>query len=46
MPEPERRERHGALKDKVFRTTAHAYSQRFMEALDQVKVQSVPRAAA
>ncbi len=46
MPTPERRERHLALKEKVFRTTAHAYSERFMEALGQVKAQSVPRAAA
>ena len=35
-----------ALKDKVFRTTAHAYCQRFMEALARVKAQSMPRAAA
>jgi trehalose 6-phosphate synthase len=46
MPTPERRERHLALKEKVFRATAHAYSQRFMEALGRVKAQSVPRAAA
>jgi trehalose 6-phosphate synthase len=46
MPTPERRERHLALKEKVLRTTAHAYSQHFMEALGQVKAQSVPRAAA
>jgi trehalose 6-phosphate synthase len=46
MPAPERRERHTALVEKVFRSTAHAYCQRFMEALGQVKAQSVPRAAA
>ena len=46
MPTPERKERHLFLKEKVFRTTAQAYSQRFMEALGQVKAQSVPRAAA
>ncbi len=46
MPTPERRERHQALKEKVFRTTAQAYSQRFMEALGQAKIQSVLRAAA
>ena len=46
MPTPERRERHLALKEKVLRTTAQAYCQHFMEALSQVKAQSVPRAAA
>jgi trehalose 6-phosphate synthase len=46
MPAPERKERHTALVEKVFRTTAHAYCQRFMEALGQVKAQSVPRVAA
>lgn len=46
MAVPERRERHLALKEKVFRTTAHAFSQRFMEALSHVKAQSGPRAAA
>ena len=43
---PERKERHAALVEKVFRTTAHAYCQRFIEALSQVKASSVPRAAA
>jgi trehalose 6-phosphate synthase len=33
MPAPERKERHTALKAKVMRTTAHAYCQRFMDAL-------------
>ena len=46
MPAPERKERHAALAEKVFRTTAAAYCQRFTEALGQVKAQSVPRAAA
>jgi trehalose 6-phosphate synthase len=46
MPAPERKERHSALVEKVFRTTAHAYCQRFIEALSQVKASSVPRAAA
>jgi trehalose 6-phosphate synthase len=46
MPLPERRERHAALKEKVFRTTAQAYCNRFMEALLSIKVQSTPRAAA
>ena len=46
MPAPERKERHTALAEKVFRTTAHAYCQRFTEALARVKAQSVPRVAA
>jgi trehalose 6-phosphate synthase len=46
MPAPERKERHAALAEKVFRTTAHAYCQRFVEALGKVKAQSVPRVAA
>jgi trehalose 6-phosphate synthase len=33
MPQAERRERHAALKAKVFRTTASAYCQRFLDAL-------------
>jgi trehalose 6-phosphate synthase len=33
MPQAERRERHVALKAKVFRTTASAYCQRFLDAL-------------
>ena len=33
MPLAERRERHVALKAKVFRTTASAYCQRFLDAL-------------
>jgi trehalose 6-phosphate synthase len=33
MPLDERRERHAALKAKVFRTTASAYCQRFLDAL-------------
>ncbi len=33
MPVQERRERHAVLKEKVLRTTAHAYCKRFMEAL-------------
>ena len=46
MPAPERKDRYSALLEKVFRSTAHAYCQRFMEALSQVKASSVPRAAA
>jgi len=46
MPAPERKERHVALKEKVFRTTAQAYCARFMEALASIKDQSMPRAAA
>jgi trehalose 6-phosphate synthase len=46
MPLPERKERYAALVEKVFRTTAHAYCQRFMEALGQIKAQAGPRAAA
>jgi len=45
MPAPERKERHAALVEKVFRTTAHAYCERFVEALGKVKAQSVPRAS-
>ena len=33
MPAGERRERHVALKAKVFRTTASAYCTRFLDAL-------------
>jgi trehalose 6-phosphate synthase len=33
MPLGERRERQAALKAKVFRTTAGAYCQRFLDAL-------------
>jgi trehalose 6-phosphate synthase len=33
MPVEERKERHGALRAKVFRTTAQLFSQRFVEAL-------------
>ena len=33
MPLDERRARHAALKEKVFRTTAKAYSRRFLKAL-------------
>ncbi len=33
MPTPERRERHAALKQKVLRTTAQVYCQRFIDAL-------------
>jgi trehalose 6-phosphate synthase len=39
MPLPERLERHVALKAKVFRTTASAYCERFLDAL-----QSPPKA--
>jgi trehalose 6-phosphate synthase len=46
MPAPERKDRYNALLEKVFRTTAHAYCQRFIEALGQVKASSTPRAAA
>ena len=33
MPVAERRERHAALKAKVFRTTAQLYCRRFLDAL-------------
>ena len=46
MPLPERFERHAALKEKIFRTTARVYCDRFMEALLSIKSQSTPRAAA
>ena len=46
MPLAERRERHVALKEKVFRTTAHAYCQRFIEALEPGQGEPVPSAAA
>ena len=42
----ERKERHQALREKVFRTTAQVYCARFMEALQSVRAQSTPRAAA
>ena len=34
MPAPERKERHAALKEKVFRTTANLFCQRFVGALE------------
>ena len=34
MPAAERKERYVALKEKVFRTTAEVYCQRFIEALE------------
>jgi len=34
MPVAERKERHVALKEKVFRTTAQVYCQRFIDALE------------
>jgi len=46
MPAPERKERHTALVEKVFRTNAHAYCQRFMKALAEIEAQVAPRAAA
>ena len=46
MPLPERKERHLALKEKVFRTTAQAYCTRFMDALQSIKAQATPRAIA
>jgi trehalose 6-phosphate synthase len=46
MPAPERKDRHTALVEKVFRTTAGAYCKTFIDALNLVKAQSVPRAAA
>lgn len=33
MPDAERRQRHAALKERVFRTTAQAYCSRFVDAL-------------
>jgi trehalose 6-phosphate synthase len=33
MPPEERKERHGALREKVFRTTAQLFAKRFLEAL-------------
>ena len=46
MPASERKERHQALREKVFRSTAQAYCARFMEALLSIKNSSVPRAVA
>ncbi|HYD05326.1 MAG TPA: trehalose-6-phosphate synthase, partial [Reyranella sp.] len=46
MPAPERKERHTRLVEKVFRTTAALYCKTFIDALNLVKAQSVPRAAA
>lgn len=43
MPAPERRERHLALKEKVYRTTAAVYARRFVDALT---ARSVARVAA
>ena len=41
MPLPERIERHMALKEKVYKTTAAAYAQRFVEALTARSVAKV-----
>jgi trehalose 6-phosphate synthase len=41
MPLPERIERHLALKEKVYRTTAAAYAQHFVEALSARSVAKV-----
>jgi len=46
MPSDERRERHAVLKERVFRTTASVYCQRFMDALSETKAQTVPRVVA
>lgn len=46
MPASERKERHQALKEKVFRTTAQVYCTRFMDALLAVQDQLAQRAAA
>jgi trehalose 6-phosphate synthase len=46
MPLPERKERHSALLQKVLRTTAQSYCERFVDALAKVKAQARPRAAA
>ena len=43
MPAPERKERHMALREKVFRTTAQLYARRFLDALTP---RAVARAAA
>jgi trehalose 6-phosphate synthase len=43
MPLEERKERHAALRAKVFRTTAQLFSRRFIEALTP---RAMPRAAA
>ncbi len=43
MPPEERKERHGALREKVFRTTAQLFAKRFIEALAP---RAVARAAA
>jgi trehalose 6-phosphate synthase len=43
MPAAERKERHAALKAKVFQTTAQVYCQRFLDAL---AARSLVRAAA
>jgi trehalose 6-phosphate synthase len=44
MPVAERKERHAALKEKVFRTTAQLYCRRFIDALEAPSF--TPRAAA
>jgi trehalose 6-phosphate synthase len=41
MPAPERRERHLALKEKVYRTTAAVYARRFVDALTARSVAKV-----
>jgi trehalose 6-phosphate synthase len=46
MPLPERKERHTALLQKVMRTTAQSYCERFIDALAKAKAHSLPRAAA
>jgi trehalose 6-phosphate synthase len=43
MPAPERKERHVALKAKVFRTTSQVFCQRFVDAL---AARALPRVAA
>jgi trehalose 6-phosphate synthase len=43
MPPEERKERHGALREKVFHTTAQLFAQRFVEALAR---RTLARAAA
>ncbi len=44
MPPDERRARHMALKEKVYRTTAQVYCERFMTALQSIRTESACRA--
>ncbi len=46
MPQPERKERHAALLQKVMRTTARNFGLRFLDALAKAKGHTLPRWAA